>query len=174
MKWGGQVVDTASREVTLDVFDPDLTGLPFHCSASFLAIPPEFRLLFLVRNPAVTGPLVQLFNALHRLAGRSNPKKRSNQPVVPDVSLLGCRHVSWKIESPTIQTSVPDLSLLLSLVDYLNANFGIRVKWLGDDRDWLDPPTLFLWASYPTGPAFAGTTVRQQRSFKGFLAPVGG
>lgn len=170
VKWGGQVVDTASREVTLDLFDPDLTGLPFHRSASFLAIPPELRLPLLLRNPAVTGPLVQLFNALHRLAGRS-PKHRPNQPVVPlDMSLLRRRYVSWKIESPTIQSSVPDLSLLLSLVDYLNANFGIRVKWLDDDGDWLDPPAIFLWPSYPTAPVFAGATVRQQRSFKRFLA----
>jgi hypothetical protein len=78
--------------------------------------------------------------------------------------------VSWKIESPTIQTAVPDVSLLLSLVDYLNAKFGIRVKWLDDDGDWLDPPGLFLSATYPRSPAFAGVTVRQQRSFKRFLA----
>lgn len=170
VKWGGQIVDTASREVTLDVFDPDLTGLPFHRSASFLAIPPEIRWWFLLRNPAVTGPLIQFFSALCRLAGRGNPKPRLNQPVVPDPTLLGRRYVSWKIESPTIQTSVPDLSLLLSVVDYLNAKFGIRVKWLDDEGDWLVPPTLFIWASYPTAPAFAGTTVRKQRSFKRFLA----
>jgi hypothetical protein len=64
---------------------------------------------------------------------------------------------------------VPDLSLLLSLIDYLSAKFGIRVKWQDDDGDWLDPPGLFLWERYPTARAFAGTTVRQQRSFKRFL-----
>jgi hypothetical protein len=145
VKVGGQVVDTTAREVILDVFDPDLTGLPFHRSASFLQIPPELRLPFLLRNPEVTGVLIGLFNALHRLA-QHYPKNQA------------------------ILRADPDVAQVLERVDFLKVKYGIVVRWVDADASFLDPPGLYLWNTYPSTPAFAGKTVREQRRFRRWLA----
>jgi hypothetical protein len=145
VKVGGQVIDTTSREVILDVFDPDLTGLPFHRSASFLQIPPEFRLPFLLRNPEVTGELVVVVNALHRLA-------------------------QFHSKNQAILRADPDVAQVLEGVDFLKVKYGIVVQWLDADASFLDPPGLYLWNTYPSTPAFAGKTVREQRCFRRWLA----